>query len=227
MKEEIRKQLFENQDLIYQKFQSNLCPGIDNIIGVRVPVIRKLVKNILKEDYEKYLKEVDNKYYEETMIEGLIIATSKMSISQKLEYLNTFIPKIDNWAICDITCSSFKFKSEELPIIWNYITNYENSNSEFKLRFMIVMMMNYFLIDEYIDKIFKIIDNIKVDYYYTNMATSWLISMAFIKYRDKTLKYLKHNNLSTFTYQKALQKIIESYKVSQEDKVLIRKMKKL
>ena len=71
------------------------------------------------------------------------------------------------------------------------------------------------------------IDNIKADYYYTNMATSWLISMAFIKYRDKTLKYLKHNNLSTFTYQKALQKIIESYRVSQEDKDLIRKMKKL
>lgn len=226
MKEEIRAKLFENQDLTYRQFHSNLCPGINNIIGVRVPVIRKIVKDILKEDYKKYLIEVDNKYYEETMIEGLIIATSKIQFSQKIKYLDTFVPKIDNWAVCDITCSSFKFKKEDLPIIWKYIHKYQNSKNEFELRFMIVMMMDYFLLDEYINEVLKTIDNIKVDYYYTNMAISWLISVAFVKYRDKTIKYLKNNNLSTFTYQKSLQKIIESNRVSQKDKDIIRKMKK-
>lgn len=226
MKEEIRTKLFENQDLNYRKFHSSLCPGIDNIIGVRVPIIRKLVKDILKEDYEVYLNEVDNKYYEETVIEGLIIATSKMSTSKKIEYLDFFVPKIDNWAVCDITCSSFKFKKEELPTIWKYILKYQKSKNEFELRFMVVMMMDYFLLDEYIDEVLTIIDKIKVDYYYTNMAISWLISVAFVKYRDKTIKYLKNNNLSTFTYQKSLQKIIESYRVSQKDKDMIRKMKK-
>lgn len=226
MKEEIRTKLFENQDLNYRKFHSSLCPGIDNIIGVRVPIIRKLVKDILKEDYEVYLNEVDNKYYEETVIEGLIIATSKMSTSKKIEYLDFFVPKIDNWAVCDITCSSFKFKKEELPTIWKYILKYQKSKNEFELRFMVVMMMDYFLLDEYIDEVLTIIDKIKVDYYYTNMAISWLISIAFVKYRDKTIKYLKNNNLSTFTYQKSLQKIIDSYRVSQKDKDMIRKMKK-
>lgn len=226
MKEEIRTKLFENQDLNYRKFHSSLCPGIDNIIGVRVPIIRKLVKDILKEDYEVYLNEVDNKYYEETVIEGLIIATSKMSTSKKIEYLDFFVPKIDNWAVCDITCSSFKFKKEELPTIWKYILKYQKSKNEFELRFMVVMMMDYFLLDEYIDEVLTIIDKIKVDYYYTNMAISWLISVAFVKYRDKTIKYLKNNNLSTFTYQKSLQKIIDSYRVSQKDKDMIRKMKK-
>lgn len=226
MKEEIRTKLFENQDLNYRKFHSSLCPGIDNIIGVRVPIIRKLVKDILKEDYEVYLNEVDNKYYEETVIEGLIIATSKMSTSKKIEYLDFFVPKIDNWAVCDITCSSFKFKKEELPTIWKYILKYQKSKNEFELRFMVVMMMDYFLLDEYIDEVLTIIDKIKVDYYYTNMAISWLISVAFVKYRDKTIKYLKNNNLSTFTYQKSLQKIIDSYRVSQKDKDMISKMKK-
>ena len=226
MKEEIRTKLFENQDLTYRKFHSSLCPGIDNIIGVRVPIIRKLVKDILKEDYEVYLNEVDNKYYEETLIEGLIIATSKMSTSKKIEYLDFFVPKIDNWAVCDITCSSFKFKKEELPTIWKYILKYQKSKNEFELRFMVVMMMDYFLLDEYIDEVLTIIDKNKVDYYYTNMAISWLISVAFVKYRDKTIKYLKNNNLSTFTYQKSLQKIIDSYRVSQKDKDMIRKMKK-
>lgn len=226
MKEEIRTKLFENQDLNYRKFHSSLCPGIDNIIGVRVPIIRKLVKNILKEDYEVYLNEVDNKYYEETVIEGLIIATSKMSTSKKIKYLDFFVPKIDNWAVCDITCSSFKFKKEELPTIWKYILKYQKSKNEFELRFMVVMMMDYFLLDEYIDEVLTIIDKIKVDYYYTNMAISWLISVAFVKYRDKTIKYLKNNNLSTFAYQKSLQKIIDSYRVSQKDKDMISKMKK-
>ena len=149
-----------------------------------------------------------------------------MSTSKKIEYLDFFVPKIDNWAVCDITCSSFKFKKEELPTIWKYILKYQKSKNEFELRFMVVMMMDYFLLDEYIDEVLTIIDKIKVDYYYTNMAISWLISVAFVKYRDKTIKYLKNNNLSTFTYQKSLQKIIDSYRVSQKDKDMIRKMKK-
>lgn len=226
MKEKVRDELFEMQDPNYQEFQSKLCPNISNIIGVRVPNVKKMVKKILKEDYEKYLFEIDNKYYEETMVEGLIIVTSKMDIDKKINYLNNYIPKINNWAICDIVCSNFKLKEEELPVMWEYLLLYQHSNSEFELRFMIVMMMNYFLLDNYINEIFKIIDSIKVDYYYTNMAISWLLSIAFIKYREQTLKYLNNNNLVLFTYQKALQKIIESNKVSEQDKNMIRKMKK-
>ena len=110
MIEKVRKELFELQDLKYKSFHSNLLPGINNIIGVRVPDIRKLVREILKDDYKYYLENTDNKYYEEVMIEGLIIATSKMSLNDKFLYLEKFIPKIDNWAVCDIVCSSFKLK---------------------------------------------------------------------------------------------------------------------
>lgn len=226
MKEKIRVELFKMQDLDYQKFHSRLCPGINNIIGVRVPNIKMIVKKILEDNYEEYLSEVDNKYYEETMIEGLIITTSKMIITKKIKYLDNYIPKINNWAICDTVCSSFKLKEEELSVIWNYLLLYQHSTKEFELRFMIVMMIEHFMLDDYISEIFKIIDAVKVDYYYTNMAISWLISIAFIKYRKQTLDYLNNNNLSLFTYQKALQKIIESNKVNNHDKNMIRKMKK-
>ena len=226
MIEEVRKELFLLQDLKYKEFHSGLCPGTDNIIGVRTPDIRNLVKDILKKDYKKYLDNCDNKYYEETMIEGLIIATSKMSLEEKFIYLKKFIPKIDNWAVCDIICSSFKFKVKDLEEVWSFILKYKNSNKEFELRFMIVMMMDYFLVDPYIDEVLKIIDTIQTEYYYTNMAIAWLISVAFVKNREKTLLYLKNNNLSTFTYNKSLQKIIESNRVSEQDKQVIRSMKK-
>lgn len=226
MLEEIRTQLFMLQDLKYQQFHSSLCPGISNIIGVPVPKIRKLVKQILKKDYEKYLNLVDNRYYEETMIEGLIIATSKMSLEQKFFYLQRFVPKIDNWAICDTVCSSFKWSEKELPLVWNFIISYQHSKQEFELRFMIVMMMDYFILEPYLPQVFMVIDSISVDDYYTNMAIAWLVSVAFVKNKKKTLDYLKKNHLSSFTYQKALQKIIESNRVSKEDEDMIRKMKK-
>lgn len=226
MKEEIKKKLLSFQDIKYQKFHKSLCPGVNNIIGIRLPKIRTFVKEILKDDYRQYLKEVDNEYYEETMIEGLIIATSKMAIDEKFFYLKKFVPKIDNWAICDTICSSFKWKESDLPIVWNFILSYQKSNNEFELRFMIVMMMDYFLISHYLDDVLAIIDSINIEYYYTNMAIAWLISVAFIKNRDRILNYLQHHHLSDFTYQKALQKIIESNRISKIDRELIRKMKK-
>lgn len=225
MKDEIRKQLLSFQDLKYQQFHSNLCPGINNIIGVRIPKIRTIAKEILQKDYYQYLEEVDNKYYEETMIEGLIIATSKMPLNSKLSYLKKFVPKIDNWAICDTVCSSFKFKEDGLPLVWNFIISYQNSKKEFELRFMIIMMMDYFLVDSYFEQVLMTVDFIKTDYYYTNMAIAWLISVAFIKNKEKTITYLNNNNLSNFTYQKALQKIMESKRVTELDKIMIRKMK--
>lgn len=225
MIEEVKKGLLELQDLEYQKFHSSLCPNISNIIGVRLPQIRLLVKRLLKEDYKFYLDNVTNEYYEETMIEGLLIVTSKMSLEEKLSYLEKFILKIDNWAVCDTICSSFKIKEKDLDTVWKFITKYKNSKKEFELRFMIVMMMDYYLIDKYFDKVISIIDKINVDYYYTNMAIAWLISFAYIKDKEKTLTYLNNNNLSNFTYQKSLQKIIESNRVSKSEKEFIKSLK--
>ena len=226
MLEEVRKQLFELQDLKYQKFHSNLCPGVSNIIGVRTPDIRKIVKNLLKEDFKKYITNPNKKYYEEVMIEGLLIAESKISFIEKEKYLGEFIPKINCWAITDICAASFRVKQEELDSLWNYLKKYKNSNSEYELRFMIVMWMDHYLTDDYIDELLKKVDKIKSPYYYVNMALAWLVSISYIKYPDMTLKYLNHNNLDDWTYNKAIQKIIESNRVTKEEKEKFRKMKR-
>lgn len=226
MLEEIRKQLFQLQDLKYQKFHSNLCPGVSNIIGVRIPDIRKIVKKILKEDFITYITDPNKKYYEEIMIEGLLIANIKLSFIEKEKYLNEFIPKINCWAITDICAASFKLKKDELNLLWDYLKKYEDSKMEYELRFMIVMWMDHYLIDDYVNEVLKKIDNIHSPYYYVNMAIAWLISVSYIKYPDITLEYLNHNNLDNWTYNKAVQKIIESNRVSNDDKEKFHKMKR-
>ena len=131
-----------------------------------------------------------------------------------------------NWAVCDIFCSDFKFKKSDEEKVWNFINRYKNSNKEFEKRFFIVMILTHFINENYIDEIIKLLDNIECDKYYVQMAIAWLISIAYVKYKEKTEKYLKKSKLSNFTYNKAIQKIIESLRVSKEDKERLKKMKR-
>ena len=198
----INKQILNDimslQDKKYQEFHSNLCPGTSNIIGVRVPDIRKYVKNLQKIS-PNYLEEVninDFKYYEEVLIYGLYIVTSKLDKDKLFFYLDKFVPLIDNWAICDIVCGSIKVIDKNKDAIYTYISKYKKSKKEFERRFFVVMLF-HFLTDDYINIVIKDINNMKIDEYYVSMAIAWLISDIYIKYKDKCLKYLNNNNLDT------------------------------
>lgn len=226
MRDKIIQDLLAKQDAKYQEFHGKLCPGLNNIIGIRVPELRRTAKEILKSDFRAFLNETKDEYYEETTLEGLVIAGAKISWTEKSELLRKFVPKINNWATCDVVCSSFKLKDVELPEVWNFILQYQKSKREYEVRFIIVMMMDYFLRDEYIKQVLDIINNIHTDQYYVNMASAWLISVAFVKYRDATLEFLKKNNLISWVQNKAIQKIRESYRVSKEDKEYLLQYKK-
>lgn len=221
----IKEKLFSLQDLKYRQFHSGICPNNKNIIGVRVPQLRNLAKELYNEDNE-VLDKIDDEYYEEIMLQGLIIALYKVPIDKKFDLINTFVNKIDNWAICDIFCSSIKIKNNEKEIYWKFLMNYCNDTSEFKLRFLFVMLLDHYLEKKYLNRIFEIIDKTDSDYYYVKMAIAWLLSISYIKYPDDTLKTLKTLNIDTWTYNKTLQKIIESNRISDEDKDYLRKLKK-
>lgn len=211
----------------YQKFSSSLIPGCNNMLGVRIPTLRKLAKSIVKENnIDVYLKEANNNTFDELMLQGLVIGYSKENIHKTIEYCQNFIPKINNWSICDSFCNSLKISKKHPDEMWNYITSYKYSNKEYELRFMIVMCLSYFITEKYINEIFNIIDNIKSTDYYVEMAIAWLLSVCYIKYKEETLTYLKMSSVSTFCYNKSLQKILESYKVSDKDKGIIKKLKK-
>lgn len=224
--ENIRQKLFEMQDKKYQQFHSGLCPNVDDIIGVRIPELRKLAKQIAKENAQEYLELTQKKYYEERMLQGFIIGYMKSDLEERLKYLDQFVPVIDNWAICDCCCSTFKFTNKYPKEMWNYIQKYLSSNKEFELRFAIIMLMDYYLTEEYIDKVLKIYDNIQNEGYYVKMGVAWAISMAYVKFPEKTMKLLKNNHLDNFTYNKAIQKMIESYRIDEKTKQILKEMKR-
>lgn len=224
--ENIRSRLFELQDLKYKEFHSKLCPNIDKIIGVRVPELRKIAKEIAKQDYKSFFEKTQDEYYEELAIHGLVIGYAKISIEETFKYLEEFIPKINSWAVCDTTCSNLKMTKKHMAEMWEFLDKYIKSQKEYQIRFAVVMYLNYYLTDEYIDYVLKNIDHITNKEYYVQMAIAWLISFAYIKQKDKTEKYLAKNNLDEFTQNKAIQKICESYRVSKEDKERIKKYKK-
>lgn len=226
MREELIQKLFELQDTTYRDFHSGLCPGTVNIIGVRIPLQRKLAQEITKRDFRIFLAEVQNQYYEETMIEGFVIAKAKLSLTERLELLRHFVPKIDNWAVCDSVCASFRFKPEDLPEVWQFILQYQNSEREFELRFMLIMMLDHFLQPEYTTDVLKIVQSIKSEQYYVKMAQAWLIAECFVKAREQTLTLLKQDVLMTWVQNKAIQKIRESYRVTPEDKQMLLKYKR-
>ena len=158
----VREMLFENQDVKYGDFHSKLIPGIDRgeIIGVRLPVIRKIAKKAALDDLE-----INTFYYEEKMINGMVIEyNKKLSLDERFALLDDFVPLIDNWAICDCCCATYKFTLKNLNEVFNYILKYKDG-SEYEVRFMCVMMLDYFLKNEFIAEVLSTLLSLNRDEY--------------------------------------------------------------
>ena len=228
MKQKIKKKLFELADPKYKEFHGGICPGTENIIGVRVPVLRKYAQELFKEkDWKQTIEEIDNEYYEEIMLQGMLIGQAKNEdINTILKYVEKYVPKIDNWAICDVFCAGLKITKKYKKEMWRFIQKYLKSDKEFEIRFAIVMILDYYIDEEYLKEDFKIFDDIKHEGYYVKMAVAWAISVCLVKYYEDTLEYLKTAKIDKWTYNKAIQKAIESYRISDSQKDFLRKLKK-
>ena len=228
LRKKVKEDIKEMVDEKYRDFHSNLCPGTENIMGVRIPELRDYAKKLNKEyTLEQILSEVEDEYYEETMLKGISIGLNKKEdIDKILKYIEHFIPKIDNWAVCDIFCGGLKITSKNKEKVWNFIQEYLKSNKEFEIRFGLVMILDYYIEEEYLSQDFEIFDSITSEEYYVKMAKAWAISIALIKYYDQTLAYLKNTNMDKWTYNKSIQKAIESYRITDAQKQELRAMKK-
>lgn len=226
MENTVREQIFQLADEEYRKFQSKLCPSNDNILGVRLPLLRKLAKQIAKGNWREYIKTAQNEYYEEVMLQGMVIGYAKADIEELLNYVTEFLNKIDNWGVCDSFCNGLKFTETNKVRVWEFIQPYLYSTKEFEVRFAVVMLLDFYIDEIYIDRVLQSLDGINHEGYYVKMAVAWAISICYIKFPEQTMEYLKNNKLDDFTYNKALQKIIESLRVDKETKNIIRNMKR-
>ena len=227
---DIKKYLLENSDSDYLKFNKKIVNDDSlSYYGVKIPIIRKLGKKLKKEyELDYMLDNIGDEYYEELILKGILIGEYKDLSLEKLEYyIDCYVPKISNWAICDTFCSGLKITNKYLDEMFLIIKKYLKSDLEFEVRFGLVMLLNYYLNDDYIDYIYDIINDIKLDYYYVKMANAWLLSYCLIKYYDKTILFLKTNNsLDTWTYNKGIQKGLESYRLTKKQKSILKSLKR-
>ena len=223
----IEKELFELQDKKYQEFQKKLCPGTESIIGIRVPILRNYAKDLLKKyNFKEIMECVKDNYYEEIMLQGMLIGGAKENFDVIIKYIEEFIPKIDNWAVCDTFCTGLKITKKHKEEMWLFVQKYLKSKKEFEVRFGVVMILGYFIDEEHLEDNFKLFNSIKIDKYYVQMAVAWAISICLIRYYDRTVTYLQEEaELDNFTYNKSIQKATESYRITDEQKKFLRKLK--
>lgn len=212
-------------ELKYKEFHSKLCFTKYNILGIRVPILRKIAKNISKTNYKEYLNQCNSIYYEEVFIEGLVISNIKDEPTF-FKYFKEYINKIDNWGICDTFCNSLKIVRNYPDKYFNLCKELSLSKEEYISRVGLIIILNHFIKDEYISDIFNILDSINSDKYYINMAQAWLICELYIYYPQETKQYLLSNKLNEFTHNKSISKIRESYRVNKEEKEYLNTLKR-
>lgn len=224
--EEVRKELHALADEDYKKFHSRLLPGTENILGVRIPELRKLAKRLVKEEWRAYFDEAPNQYYEEDMLRGLLVGYAKLDLEERLDYLRRFVPSISNWAVCDSFCSNLKFTLKNKEAVWVFLEPYFLSDKTYEMRFAAVMALDYYALPEYGARVFQYFDRMRDRDYYVQMAVAWAVSVFYVHLPELTEEYIRSNKMDDFTHNKAIQKICESYRVDKEAKARLRMLKR-
>ncbi|MGN1456782.1 MAG: DNA alkylation repair protein [Acutalibacteraceae bacterium] len=217
MKQEIREKLISLSENKYREFSSALVPNSDNMLGVRLPQLRKLASEIAVSDGLSSL-DGEDKYFEETMLRGMIIGALKLDTDKRLELISGFVPHINNWSVCDSFCASLKFIQKNKALMWEFIEPYCRSDKEFYQRFGAVIMLDYFVDEEYIEYTLKRLSEIKTTEYYSSMAVAWAVSVCYVKFPAETKSFLLSGVLDDDIYNRTIRKICDSYRVQKADK---------
>ena len=223
--EQVQKQLFGLQDLQYRDFHAKLMPTMDKekIIGVRTPALRKFAKAYGKtEDAKDFLKVLPHQYYEENNLHGLLIEQIK-DYEQCLAELERFLPYIDNWATCDLL--SVKIVKKHLDTFIKEVDRWIESDQPYTIRFGIGMLMRYYLDDEFRMEYPEKVAAVRSEEYYVNMMRAWYFATALAKQYDQILPFIEKGRLDVWTHNKSIQKAIESYRITPEQKMYLRTLR--
>lgn len=218
--------LFALQDLNYKAFHCALIPTVDPnaVIGVRTPMLRALAKEFGQTAQAKeFLKQLPHKYYEENNLHGMLISSMK-DYGQAVAALDSFLPYVDNWATCDlIRPKIFKKQHAELP---QKVRIWMASEHTYTVRFGIEMLMSFYLDEHFRPKYLDWVSSVRSEEYYVNMMIAWYFATALAKQYDAALPYLEEQRLDQWTHNKTIQKAIESYRISPEQKEHLRGLRR-
>lgn len=215
MIEEIKKQLNQFATPKNKEFNSKIVITNLPILGVKIPVLRKMAKEINQKDFRLFLKEYDESSYELALIKAYVIAGAKIELEERFKELDDFIPTIDNWAVHDGLVSSLKCTKKHMKEMRDYILKYQTSTKEYEVRFVAVMFMTYYMEEVYLEENLKVIQNLNIQTYYAKMGVAWFLATAMIDYPNQIMDYLSQvqdKELKKMT----IRKIRDSYRIPQK-----------
>ncbi|MBQ7643304.1 MAG: DNA alkylation repair protein [Clostridia bacterium] len=213
-----------NADEKFKDFNAKIVAGEKPMIGVRTPVIHKIAKEVAKEFPYEYLSDCKFAYYEDTLVYGLVIAT--FPFGEFSRCLPAYLSNADNWAHIDLFASKIKCVKKERDKFFGMIKNDIFTAEGFYLRFLLVALLDYFVTEENLPFIFSAAKASDGKGYYNDMAIAWLLSACYIAFPEETYAFLSEKSLGDFTHNKTISKISDSYRVSDEDKIKIKKLRK-
>ena len=222
---EIQERLFELRDEKYREFQIKLIPTVDpdSVIGVRTPELRKMAKALVKDpDIDSFLCRLPHKYFDENQLHAFILSAMK-DYERCMAGVCAFLPYIDNWATCDQLSPKVFAKNKEDLLV--HVKEWLQSEETYTIRFAAGMLMEHFLGEDFDDAYPEMVAAVKSDEYYVNMMRAWYFATALAKQYDSVLPYIEEQKLDKWTHNKAIQKSVESYRITPEQKAYLKSLK--
>ena len=224
-KTDLHKKLYSLQDMKYRDMQIRIIPTInpESVIGVRTPELKRMATDILKAgDYQEFLNELPHKFFEENQLQAFIISGIK-DLNECMEELEKFLPYVDNWATCDqMSPKIFRKHRKELL---THIKKWIKAEKTYTVRFGVGMLMEHFLDEEFDPEYPAMVAEIRSEEYYVNMMIAWYFATALAKQYESVLPYLEQKRLDDWTHNKAIQKSVESRRITEEQKIYLKSLK--
>ena len=215
----LRRELESLADPAYKAFNESLLPGVETAYGIRLPQMRQVAKALLRQDPVGFLEHFQPNCYEETQLRGLVIGGMKLPWEEKCPLVEDFLPRIDNWAVCDTFCGSLKPRfPQDVPLMWEFLKPLYASDEEYKARFAAVMQLSHFVDAAHLEEGLGLLGQVRHPGYYAKMAVAWALSVWFVKFPQETESLLAQRAFDPWVQNKAIQKVRESRRVSKEDK---------
>ena len=207
-------------------FASALIPDCNNMLGIRLPKLRAKAKEIANGEWCEFISQKECEYFEEVMLQGMVIGCLKLPCEEHFKLVKAYVPKINNWSLCDSFCCGLKFTQKNREAVWEFLQPYLASKDGFELRFGVVMLLDFFVTEDWIDKVLDTLFSLDSNDYYAQMGIAWAISVCLVKFFDKTVTYLKRGNLNPVIFKKSIQKGCESLRLTKEQKCFLRTLAK-
>ncbi|WP_276905890.1 DNA alkylation repair protein [Peptoniphilus duerdenii] len=211
-------------DKSYREFNSKLIPGVENVLGIRIPVIRNIVKEMSEEEREVFLNSLPHRWHEENIMH-MIIITEEKDLDKAKEMLLNFLPYVDNWQVSDVGIpKSFKSTKDREDLL-EFVKILISKESTYFKRYGVFILMKLFLDDFYNNEVLDMVANIKSEEYYVNMMRAWLFQEAMVKRCDDAIKYLEEKKLDRFTHLKTISKCVDSRKIDEKTKLYLKSLR--